>query len=250
MSERPHPVTPAVYRPALSASSQSRNVVVPTVYRPATARSTQRKLAAPAVYVPARQPSNVAALQRAAVGRAIQPKRMTQFDTSGWSTGLTGGYDEIHFTYLDDSEIDGSQATNPAAAHPGENLHVTFRSNTGGSQVAHYFYHRASQIWRYHSYGGATVPYGTHTHATLASLKQRAIDFAYPSAVFFKTAKPKKKKAVAPVTTSAPVARPSAPSLNQPWKWDEDYGMQTSRERDLEELRKAGSRLPMWLGQR
>ena len=64
----------------------------------------------------------------------------------------------------------------------GENLHVTIQ-DTGHTVVAHYFYNKALNQWRYHGYGGGgpvPVPYGTHVHANLLALQARAIEFAWP----------------------------------------------------------------------
>lgn len=102
----------------------------------------------------------------------------TMFDASPYSAGLHPTYDptHTHFTYLEDGEIKGGGLW---MAQPGENLHVTIQ-NTNHSVVAHYFYNKSSNSWRYHAYGGGPVPYGNHTHHNLKAVQKRAIDFAWP----------------------------------------------------------------------
>lgn len=129
---------------------------------------------------------------RTFTSKLIQRMRNISFDASPYADGLNNAYDatQTHFTYLEDNEITGG---GPWLAQPGENLHVTIQ-NTDHTIVAHYFYDRATRNWRYHAYGGGPIPYGTHNHANLQSLQTRAIEFAWPSPVVFKTKSSQKGK--------------------------------------------------------
>ncbi len=124
--------------------------------------------------------------------KLIQRMRNISFDASPYADGLNNAYDatQTHFTYLEDNEIKGGGLW---LAQPGENLHVTIQ-NTEHIIVAHYFYDRTTRNWRYHAYGGGPIPYGTHTHANLQNLQTRAIEFAWPSPVAFKTKSSQREK--------------------------------------------------------
>lgn len=104
----------------------------------------------------------------------------TMFDASAYAADLNPAYDptHTHFTYLDDSEITGSTGQ-WWLAQPGENLHVTIQ-NANHTVVAHYFYKKSTNSWRYHAYGGAPIPYGSHSHGNLKSVQARAVEFAWP----------------------------------------------------------------------
>jgi hypothetical protein len=123
-------------------------------------------------------------------GGLIQFRRETYFDATNYDAGLNPVFDPTvtHFTYLEDGEITGT-AAQPWLAQPGENLHVTIQ-NKEHTIVAHYFYNKATNTWRFHSYGGAPAPYGVPPAANLQILQNRAIEYAWPpGAVKFKVGK-------------------------------------------------------------
>jgi hypothetical protein len=67
-------------------------------------------------------------------------------------------------------------------AQIGENLHVTIQ-NTNHTVVAHYFYKKTTNSWRYNAYQGGGVPpipYGNHTHVNLRAVQTKGVDFAWP----------------------------------------------------------------------
>lgn len=307
--------TPSVYRPRGSPPAST--------YKPGTL-SLARQAVKPFGQGVGQPYSQMAMVQLKLSPRAVQCMRSTFFDASKYADGLQGGYTEVHFTYLDDSEIN-----NPTGqahlARAGENLHVTFQNGLR-TAVTHYFYHKATGTWRRHSYGGAGAPYGNDDHATLKLVQKHAIEFAFPSVSIHVVSKsdveaqkaekrlrrkkgrtkkaagpglldelfPSKAKGLsspalslpasqlplvavehkptpqlpvaadvsAPAPASHPVIVSPAPTtLTQsslgpariplPWRWDEDYRVGARSDEDLralEELRRAGSRLPGWLG--
>ena len=103
------------------------------------------------------------------------------FDASEFASGLNAAFDatQTHFTFLDDNEINGAP-NEYWLAQPGENLHVSIQ-NDNRTKVAHYFYNRQTNSWRCHLRNNQTpIPYGTHTHANLRLIQDKAVAFGWP----------------------------------------------------------------------